>query len=155
MTQPGQGDDSTWHGKLNPPGSTAVRTAPPVAANVVGDQGAAAGAVILTVPAGRTWSGVVRLSGQATAAVGAAAATVTAELTLAGAGAIPAPGVLVGLALALPVTTATATMGAQAADRTEVPVVIVAAAGAPATLTLNASAGMTAVRASARGVLIA
>lgn len=155
MTAPGQGDDATWAGKLNPPGALAVKQAAPLAANVVGGRGAAAGEVILTVPAGRTWRGTLHLAGQASNAIGAAAATHTADLVLAGVGAVPAPGTILSVAVANAASTATATSGTSGRDDVSMPVTIVAAAGAPATVTLAMSAGMTAVRASARGELIA
>lgn len=155
MTQPGQGDDATWAGKLSAGKQPVpVAEAAPPAANLRGGRGAAAGATILTVPAGRTWKGEVHLTGQAANAIGAAAATHTADLVLAGAGATPAPGTLLSVALALPATTATATQGSYGRDSVSMPMVIVAGS-ADAVVTIAASAGMTAVRASARGELIA
>lgn len=134
--------------------SVAVTTSTPTAANIVGGRGAASGAEILRVPAGRTWRGEVHLTGQAANAIGAAAAVHTADIVLAGAGATPAAGTVLSVALALPATTATATQGTYGRDAVSMPFVIVAG-GADAVLTVSASAGMTAVRASARGELIA
>lgn len=130
---------------------TAASTPVPVAADVVGGRGAAAGAVVLTVPAGRTWRGVLELAASAVAAIGAAAANRSARLDLAGVGATPAAGVLLEVPLALPVTAATATMGAGASLASSTSLVIVAAA-VDAVVTLQGDA--TTMRASARGELL-
>lgn len=154
MTAPGQGDDATWAAGLQ--GSRTprdVRQSAPFAADIRGGRGALAGDVILTVPAGRTWRGTVHLTAQASQAIGAAAAVHTADINLAGVGATPAPGTLLSVAVAVPATTATATEGAAGRDDVSMPLTIVAA-GVDATLTIAASAGVTAVRASARGELI-
>lgn len=155
MTTPGQADDAAWAAKLagGRPPVPIVQGAPP-AANVVGGRGAAVGAEVLRVPAGRTWRGEVHLASSSSAAIGAAAAVHVASLNLAGAGAAatPAPGVLLELATALPATAATAVMGSSGRADANMPLVIVAGT-ADAVVTLAGTA--TAMRASARGELIA
>lgn len=133
--------------------SVPVSPPTPAAADVVGGTGAA-GATILTVPAGRTWRGVVALAAAASAAIGTAAATVVAAVNVAGAGATPAAGALVQMALALPITLAAATNGAAQANSVSLPdVVVIAPAGNAVTLTVTADAGVEA-RGTARGVLL-
>lgn len=132
---------------------TAAAMPTPAPGDIVGGRGAAAGAVILRVPAGRTWRGSVHLAAVAHAAIGDAAAIRTCRLDLAGAGVTPAAGIFLELPLALAVTAATATQGSNDRAGTTMPGVVIVAGGAEATLTLNGDA--TQMRASARGELIA
>lgn len=119
-------------------GTTApVPTTPPAVnqANVLENSllNPANNAVIISIPAGRTWQGTVYVSGAAANAIGSGATSWTVGVQVSGAGATPASGTAVaGLALQLPATIATATTGASAAGSVVVPNVVAVAPAANA-----------------------
>lgn len=134
--------------------SIPTRDGAPNAADIRSGQGAA-GATILTVPAGRTWIGTATLEVSHAAAMGAAAATVTGSIDISGAGSTPAPGKLVEIALAIPATTATAAIGAADTLSVTIPDVVIVAPSANSVVLTVVAGGATVVRGVVVGALVA
>ena len=92
---------------------------------------------LLTVPAGRTWVGVVGVS--CTASVAAASSTAgqaRCVVATAGANVTPAAGTVVACEAKAGANAATGTVGSNAAQRASVPVTVIAPAGNAVTLTV-------------------
>jgi hypothetical protein len=95
---------------------------------------------VITVPAGRTWSGWVSLSVTvANAGANAVAAAATGTLTTAGAGVTPAAGTYLRCDAFAGANVAAGTVGDQDASTVSMPFVVAAPAGNPVTLQATAT----------------
>lgn len=132
-------------------------TAAPTAENLLGGAlshaATTASATLLTVPAGRTWSGTVSIAAAAATAAGSATeGQARAVVSTAGAGAAPSGTVAAAEARSAP-NAATGTVGNAGSTTVTVPVVVVAPAGNPVTLMLTSTITNGVVDVTAHGVL--
>lgn len=133
---------------------TAPVEAAPAGANVLVGRATADAAVIITIPAGRTWKGSVQLSGALGTAAATAGASASPTVSTAGVGVVPAAGAIVGLDLRTGGGVATGTVGTNSEAAITAPdVTVIAPAGNAVTLTLQLG-GATLASASAIGLLL-
>lgn len=109
------------------------------------------GATIITIPAGKTWVGVVTISGCVAVGTGGGQALASARVATAGATVTPPAGEYGRLDLVAPASVLAA-IGTAAEGSVHVPLVVAAGAN-PATLVFNFT-GMTAASASASGFIL-
>jgi hypothetical protein len=109
---------------------------PPVAANVLDGFTRFGSTVLITVPAGRTWIGMVGISGTLVDAPAAGATNASAGITTTGTGVIPAAGTYVELVLTAPAAgTILNAGGTGTSGSITMPMVVVAPVGNAVTLT--------------------
>lgn len=107
---------------------------------------------IITIPAGRTWSGTVTLSASVLVTTAGAAVNASARVSTAGTGVVPTAGDYVRLDIAAPIS-ATALNGTSGVGSVSAPLLVSAPVGNSVTLVLNAT-NTTVQSASASGVLL-
>lgn len=113
-----------------------------------------AAAALITVPAGRTWTGTISVAAAASTAAGVAAAgQARAVVTTAGVGAIPA-GTLMAAEARSAANAATGTSGDSNSTALSVPVVVVAPAGNAVTVQVASTITTGVVDVSASGMLV-
>jgi hypothetical protein len=122
------------------PGSLAPAALSP--ANILDGWTNVAG-TLLTIPAGRTWIGVISITASLVNAAGAAAASARPTISTAGAGVIPAAGTILGCDLSVAISAAAAN-GNQDSNSVSQRLVVIAPAGNAVTLTTAASTSTTA-----------
>lgn len=110
------------------------------------------GGTIITVPAGRFWSGMVTISACALVASAGAAVSASARVSTAGTGVIPSAGDYVRLDIAAPASIAAA-IGTNGEGTITAPMMVAAPSGNAVTLVLNTTNVNTA-SASACGLLL-
>lgn len=140
------------------PVSTSAPAATDVLAGRVSLSASTAATTIITVPAGRTWSGQLWASASCeVTAAAAVAGRATAMLSVAGAGATPTAGVYLVVDARSGANAATGTAGSGAANFGSVALVIVAPAGNAVTVQVaSTNAGSSSlVEAGASGMLVA
>lgn len=113
-----------------------------------------AATTLITVPAGRTWSGTITIAAVATtAAASATAGQARAVITTAGAGVTPA-GTLLAAEARAAANAATGTSGDSNSTALSAPVVVVAPAGNPVTVQVASTITTGVVDVSALGSLV-
>lgn len=125
----------------------------PDPSNILVGLAIANGGTIITVPAGRTWYGLVTLSGALTTAAAAVGANGSVRASTAGAGAVPAAGDYVRLDLAAPGGVLGALVGSQDSGQIQQSLYVSAPATNAVTLVMN-STNTTVQSASASGILL-
>lgn len=112
-----------------------------------------AATTLITVPAGRSWSGTVGASVScAVTAASATAGQATATFTTAGAGAVPAPGTHFAVDALVGANAATGTTGAGASNFGSAPLRVVAPAGNAVTIAVAATCSGSSARVDAFAV---
>jgi hypothetical protein len=110
------------------------------------------GATLITIPAGRIWSGIVTVSATALVASSGAAVSANARVSTAGTGVVPGAGDYVRLDLAAPASVLSA-VGTASNSSISAPLIVSAPSGNSVALVLNTTNVNTA-SASACGVLL-
>lgn len=89
-----------------------------------------AATTLITIPAGRTWTGTIGASVALSIAAGTTAAgQATAQISVAGTGAAPTPGIYLGVDARVGAPLATSTAGAQSSNFASAPITAIAPAG--------------------------
>jgi hypothetical protein len=148
----GEGASSASGGLGSSSAPTSTIPGAPASANILAGVATANAAMIITIPAGRTWVGTVSLSASVVVASAGAAVTASARVSTAGTGVVPAAGDYLRLDLNAPASAAAAA-GTKDSGQISTPMTVVAPAGNAVTLVLNVT-NTTVQSASANGALI-
>lgn len=110
------------------------------------------GATIITIPAGRIWSGIITLSATVIVASSGAAVNANARVSTAGTGVLPPAGDYIRLDVSAPASVLSA-VGTGATESVSAPLIVAAPSGNAVTLVLNTT-NTTTQSASACGLLL-
>lgn len=137
---------------------TATTSGAPAAANILNGfltfAATTAATTLITVPAGRTWTGTVAVSCAAsTTAAATAAGQARAVVSVAGVGVTPAAGTVLAVEAKAAANAATGTSGDSAANSLSAPLVVVAPAGNAVTVQVATTVTTGTVDAAASGSL--